>query len=254
MSDAAAASASCSFGVRVSVVPTIPSTAFLAFGDSVTAGEVTVPLAAQDAFGFPVFSLRLVPSASYPTVLTTLLRDRYKTQAASLLVQNAGVSGETAADGATRFPSTFLASRTQVVLLLEGYNGLTAAGTAAYCAEASAIESMAREARLRGAGVFIGALTPSKPGGRNTIPTSTITGFNARLQTVAAGQGATYVDLYQALLPNVDAYIGVDGLHPTELGYDAIARTFLAAIVGRLENPPGTPTAQRLPVGPTVTP
>jgi lysophospholipase L1-like esterase len=43
------------------------------------------------------------------------------------------------------------------------------------------------------------------------------------------------VDLYQAMLPNAAAWIGVDGLHPTEAGYAFIAESFYAAVRADLE-------------------
>ncbi len=43
--DAAAATATCTFDVTVARVPQLTRTRFLAFGDSVTAGEVTAPVA-----------------------------------------------------------------------------------------------------------------------------------------------------------------------------------------------------------------
>lgn len=57
-------------------------------------------------------------------------------------------------------------------------------------------------------------------------------GSCARLK---AGEGAVLVDLYQATLPNASAWIGVDGLHPTEAGYAFIAETFYAAVRADLE-------------------
>ena len=50
-----------------------------------------------------------------------------------------------------------------------------------------------------------------------------------------AAEGATYVDLYNGLLPQADTLIGVDGLHPTEAGYRRIAELFFAAIKSELE-------------------
>jgi lysophospholipase L1-like esterase len=40
---------------------------------------------------------------------------------------------------------------------------------------------------------------------------------------------------HAALLPGVDSYIGIDGLHPTEIGYRRMAETFYAAVVSDLE-------------------
>jgi len=61
-------------------------------------------------------------------------------------------------------------------------------------------------------------------------------GYDApRLRTLAAGEGAVYVNLYDALLPSLTTYIGVDGLHPTEAGYRRMAEEFLFGIRTTLE-------------------
>ena len=48
-------------------------------------------------------------------------------------------------------------------------------------------------------------------------------------------EGATFVDLYNAMLPEAATLIGSDGLHPTEAGYRRIADLFFAAIRAQLE-------------------
>jgi lysophospholipase L1-like esterase len=229
--------ATCSFSVSVTRLPTLQRTSFLAFGDSVTAGEVTVPTSGSLAGDpFPSFKLIVVPTASYPTQLQALLRTRYITQQAAIAVANAGLPGERATQGAQRFPSVMAQVRPEVVLLLEGYNDLSLLGAAGVNPAAAAIETMARDARTRGARVFIASLTPPRAGGRNTLPADVVTSFNIRLRAVATGEGGVFVDLYQALVSNVTLYIGVDGLHPTEVGYQRIAETFFAAIQATLEN------------------
>jgi lysophospholipase L1-like esterase len=127
--------------------------------------------------------------------------------------------------------------RPEVVLLLEGYNDLALFGSAGVSQAATAIETMSREARGRGARVYIASLTPPRSGGRNTLPADQVTALNSRLRTIAAGENAVFVDLYQALVGNVALYIGVDGLHPTEVGYQRIAETFFNAIQATLQNP-----------------
>jgi lysophospholipase L1-like esterase len=235
--DALNRQATCGFGVTVTRLPTLQRTSFLAFGDSVTAGEVSFPTAAgATEGGFPAFALTVVPAASYPTQLQALLRTRYITQQTAIVVTNAGVPGERATQGAQRFPGVMSQVRPEVVLLLEGYNDLALFGTAGVSQAAGAIESMSREARGRGARVFIASLTPPRAGGRNTLPADQIASLNARLRTIATGENAVFVDLYQALVTNVTLYIGVDGLHPTEVGYQRIAETFFTAIQANLEN------------------
>ena len=61
-SDSRGNAASCSYDVVVAPPP-LPRTSFLAFGDSMTAGEITVPVSgALDAQGFPLFTRIVVPS------------------------------------------------------------------------------------------------------------------------------------------------------------------------------------------------
>ena len=100
---------------------------------------------------------------------------------------------------------------------------------------AAAMELMAKDARFRGARVFLAGLTPGRAGGKNTIPDSVLTAYNNRLRAVADGEDAVFVDLYAALSADVNTYIGIDGLHPTEAGYRRIAETFFAAIRADLE-------------------
>ncbi len=67
----------------------------MAFGDSITAGEVTFP---GSTAGLTSGKLEVVPSAAYPTVLQRLLRSRYQFQGDSIVVSNQGVSGEKAVE------------------------------------------------------------------------------------------------------------------------------------------------------------
>jgi lysophospholipase L1-like esterase len=236
--DARNTAAACTFPVVVSRIPTLTRTRFLAFGDSVTAGEVTIPISAGLMGEAPVWGpLRVVPETSYPTQLLTLLRGRYVSQSAFIQVTNAGKSGEGALEGAQRFPGVLTSSNANVVLLLEGYNDLGLYGSRGINVGVAGIDAMAKEARNRGARVFIASLTPSRPGGVNTLSPDWLVEYNSRLRTLAAGEGAVYVNLYDAMLPSLTTYIGVDGLHPTEAGYRRMADEFLIAIRSTLETP-----------------
>ena len=235
--DALTRQATCSFTVNVTRLPTLQRTSFLAFGDSITAGEVTVPTSGGATLeAFPSFKLVVVTGASYPTQLQAMLRTRYITQQTTIAVTNAGVPGERATQGVQRFPGVMSQVRPEVVLLLEGYNDIALLGATGVSQAAAAIETMSREARSRGARVFIASLTPPRSGGRNTLPADQVTNLNARLRAIAIGETAVFVDLYQALVSNVTLYIGVDGMHPTEIGYQRIAETFFASIQANLEN------------------
>ena len=96
------------------------------------------------------------------------------------------------------------------------------------------ISELAGEARRRGARVFICTLAPGRPG-RVQIPTSALQAINDRLRQVARSEGAVLVDLYSALLPEVNANVSIDGLHLTPLGYRRVAETVFAAIRADLE-------------------
>lgn len=229
-SDSRGATASCFFNVNVAPPP-LGRTTFLAFGDSMTAGEITTPVGILGADGRPNFRQILVPSESYPTKLLNQLRTRYFTQASQFVVTNAGLSREWAVDGARRFPSVLVSANPQVVLLLEGANDIEAVPVQASVNSALlGLQTMVRAARARGATVFIATLPPGRPGGRLTLNTSLVQSLNALIRSGAAAEGATLVDLNAAMATDVNTLIGVDGLHPTEAGYQRMADTFLAAI------------------------
>ena len=62
------------------------------------------------------------------------------------------------------------------------------------------------------------------------MPTRLITDFNAQVRSIASGEGAVLVDLYEGMITDIPRYIGVDGLHPTEAGYERMAELIFAAI------------------------
>jgi lysophospholipase L1-like esterase len=228
--DARGLTATCTYNVTVAPPP-LPRTAFLAFGDSMTAGEITVPTTTGlDGNGFPQFKLVIVPAESYPAELLGLLRNRYITQASQFIVTNAGQPREWAADGPKRFASVLASSGAQVVLLMEGTNDLQALGSRGINAASAGLQSMIRSARATGAVVFVASVPPSKPGGVNSVPIAQILSLNDLIRAGAPAEGAIFVDVYAAMAAEVNTLIGVDGLHPTEAGYLRIAETFFAAI------------------------
>jgi len=206
-------------------------TRFLAFGDSFTAGEITAPSAATMLLSR---KLIVVPSASYPAVLQGRLQATYPAQASSIAVINAGEPSERILDGLQRFPETYAASRAEVVLIMEGVNGLPLVGPDI---STSVMRSMVQTAKAGGARVFIGSMLPQVSGRpRAQTPTSELVTYNARLQEMSGQEGVGYVDLYNGMLAEAVTLIGVDGLHPTEAGYRRIADIFFAAIQANLES------------------
>ena len=209
---------------------TLTATRFLAFGDSLTEGEVTAPIG-----GVGASPMVVVPSASYPSQLQTRLRSRYPSQASQFSVTNAGRSGELVAAGEARLAQLLANSQTQALLLLDGYNDLLDFGAGGVSPASAVIDRMAREGRLRGARVFIGLMPPPIAGRQRSVPDNVVRAFNDELRAIATGEGAVVVDLYAALSSDVSRYIGVDGHHPTEAGYQRIADEFLARISAELE-------------------
>jgi len=212
--------------------PRISRTRFLAFGDSFTAGEVTSPLASAPALAHRMI---VVPAASYPSVLQGRLQSTYTAQSGSIAVINGGEPSERILDGLQRFPDVFAASRAEVVLLMEGVNGLPQVGPDI---STGVMRIMVQEAKNGRARVFVGSMIPqvsSRP--RGNTPVSELLAYNRVLQIMCTQEGVTFVDLYNAMLADAPTLIGSDGLHPNEAGYRRIAELFFAAIKNELRVP-----------------
>jgi lysophospholipase L1-like esterase len=219
-------------------VPTLSKTKFLAFGDSLTAGEITLPVSmipggpGIGVLGAASHKMIVVPTASYPTQLLTMLRARFATQSAGMIVNGAGVPGEYSFQGATRFPGTVAEAAPEVVLLLHGVNDLALGNTDL---PAGSLHNMTEEGKRRGALVFLSTMMPTRAGGKNSPNVALVEELNTKIRAIAALEGVVLVNLYDALLPEAGTVIGSDGLHPTEVGYKRMADVFLAAIQANLE-------------------
>jgi lysophospholipase L1-like esterase len=209
--------------------PRLSHTRFLAFGDSFTAGEVTNPTSSGATIG----KLIVVPSASYPAVLQSRLHATYTSQVTTISVTNGGEPSERILDGVQRFPGVYDATRPEVVLLMEGVNGLPQVGPDI---SAGVMRIMVQYAKAGDSRVFVGSMIPQVSGRpRGNTPAAELLAFNNTLQLMSQQEGITYVDLYNPMLPDVASLIGADGLHPTEAGYRRIAELFFAAIRTTLE-------------------
>lgn len=210
--------------------PRISRTRFLAFGDSFTAGEVTDPIGAVPS---GIHRLILVPTASYPSQLQTQLRITYTSQGSAITVVNGGEPSERILDGNQRFPGVFDANRPEVLLIMEGANGLAQVGPDI---STGIMRIMVQMAKTGGARVFVGSMIPQVAGRpRGTTAASELVAYNNVLQIMSTQEAVTYVDLYNPMLAEAAMLIGSDGLHPTEAGYRRIADLFFAAIRNALE-------------------
>ena len=225
-SDARSASGQCGFSISVTLPPPrIGSTKFLAFGDSLTEGLTSSSY----------LPLLLGPAESYPTRLQLLLSERYSAQ--SIVVTNAGLSGEWASDGVIRLPGVLSQHAPQVLLLLEGANDLNFWGRSGISRAAAALDAMVAEASRRNIRVFLATMPPWRNGGPKDRDASLVPLINVQIRRIAADRGAVLVDLFAAVEPDMNTLIGADGLHPTEAGYQRMAEAFFQVIVPALEVP-----------------
>jgi lysophospholipase L1-like esterase len=237
---------SCSFVVTVLSPPKLSTTSFLAFGDSITAGEdgqnsVAPSSSLMSARFHPMV---LFPIAQrYPQELQQLLVDRYKTQ--SPTVDNQGSPGEMASDPATlrRFTSLTSSRKYSVVLIMEGTNDLYDRDDRIFPYTYDALRSMIRDAKSRGIRPYLATIPPMNPAA--CVPVcrglawSLVSGFNDGVRTLATTEGVTLVDVYQGFGGNF-SLLGPDGLHPAADGYAKIADLFFTAIKQTLETPAGS--------------
>jgi lysophospholipase L1-like esterase len=224
--DSLSRTGSCTFSVTVTGPPRLRRTRIMAFGDSLTEGQTILSNDPYDLFA--------PPETAYPTVLRQLLSTRYTDQ--TITVFNRGRPGEQASRALSRFIATFVADAPDIVVLMEGYNDVVQAGddVTGIANAIAGITELAGEARRRGARVFICTLAPSRPG-RIAIQRSALDFINDRLRQVARNEGAVLVDVFSALLPDVNANVTIDGLHLTPLGYRRVAEAVFAAIRDDLE-------------------
>lgn len=200
---------------------TLALTRFLAFGDSMTDGQSAVSS-----------RYSLDPVTSYPTMLRQMLAQRYPTQATQ--VENAGRSGEWAADGQFRLGTELSRYEPEVLLLMEGANDLAALGARGMDPATAAVESMVAEAGRRGVRVYLATLPPQRPGGSRATSIELLPAYNDWMRRIARDRGATLVDVNAAFGSDL-SLLSADGLHPTVDGYRVIAQAFADAIARTLQ-------------------
>lgn len=219
-SDDLGQTAACAFSVRI-LSPRLLRTKFLAFGDSLTAGEVSYPI-----------STILQISKSYPFKLGQMLGARYPTQTIEMV--NAGLSGETAIQGLNRIGLQVDAVRPEVVLILQGTNDLSGS-MFDLNATNQALDGMIRASQTRGAEPIIATVPPVRVPGRE-IAAANIPSLNSAIRSLAVSSSIRLVDVFTALSTGSCAgsnlpCIGVDNLHPTAMGYEVMAQAFMDVIM-----------------------
>jgi lysophospholipase L1-like esterase len=218
-SDSLGRQTACSFTVTL-VAVTLNARKYMAFGDSVTAGEDGRSLYIRPTFVDPVHS--------YPAVLQGQLVTSFPAETPS--VSNKGKGGEFASEGVSRLLTELDAERPEALLLLEGYNDLLNYGVSASDTVVTALRTDVRNARGRGVRyVIVSTLTPPRKatGPRDrAIDVRAIQETNAKLMAMVASENALLVDAYTAFLGREATLVGDDGLHLTAEGNQVLAGLF----------------------------
>jgi lysophospholipase L1-like esterase len=229
---------SCTFSITVTAPPRILATKFMAFGDSMTAGEVV-------SEGFGSFrTLRVDFNKAYPAALQRNLAGRYTTQAQSISVENQGRSLEKAVEGSSRLRSLLSRNAYDVVLLMEGANDLADRDSRLAQDGLVAMRSMVRSAKGAGLKVFLATLPPQNPDGNcpnRGLAYTLVPPYNDGLRDIANSEGVPLVDVYQAFGGDTTTLIDCDGLHPTPAGYQRIADEFSRTFRDTLEQEASAP-------------
>jgi lysophospholipase L1-like esterase len=203
----------------------------MAFGDSITEGFLREPPESTPMMR-PLF---LDPLENYPYKLEQMLRTRYGSS--DIVVINEGLGGETIEGGTERIVTAIAEHQPQVVLLLEGYNGLR---DTTVSQKRSGLRSMARWAETHGAQVVLATLFQVSDERESTRPGSqaVIDDLNDAIRGLGSSLGHGGVADLDKAFGTGAGLLGTDGLHPNPAGYRLVAETFRDEIVRRFEEVP----------------
>jgi lysophospholipase L1-like esterase len=227
VTDARQRTDSCSFSVTVTVPPKVSATSYLAFGDSMTAGEVVSEGAGR------IRTLRVDPAESYPAKLQRNLSSVYVAQAQSISVHNQGKPLESAVQGVSRLQGLITTGNYEALTLMEGAIDIGDRDSVTAQKGLDAIRTMVRNAKGQHVRVFLATLPPENSNGNcpnRGLAASLVEPYNSGLRNIASQEGVELVDVFQAFNGDTTTLIDCDGLHPTPAGYTKIAETFFTSI------------------------
>ena len=237
--DSLARSAQCVFRVTVDRTPVLKGTRVLAFGDSITEGQVSPPAAPT--------VLEFDPVNNYPALLQEALAARYTSQ--TITVINAGLGGERVTmGGEDRLERLVDEHQPDVVILLEGVNDLNFGIEPGTVSEA--LRRAVRRARDEDVPlILVSTVLPGVPGRLKPPNPELVHALNTEIRWWAGAEGATLVDSHDVFEPMKSLLIGVDGLHPTVDGYRKLAEIFFEAVKTHFEAPQTEPPPPGSPAG-----
>ncbi len=211
-----------------SLAAELPFRKVLCFGDSITYGvtleALSLPPGAQA-------DLSLVEG--YVPKLWRLLESSH---GAGFELINAGVAGETTVDGVERLRRELRVFQPDLVLLLEGIVDVNNNSPRFPVVRENLIDMMGivkREGKL----VIIGTYPLLDPNGYRTTGAGNVPRLNDVIRFEASRLGVRVADHEEAVELSGQ---GPDGLHPNNLGYDAMAATWLSAMEALAEDLAGT--------------
>ena len=215
-------------GATPAMVADLPFRRILCFGDSLTYGvtleALSLPPGAQT-------DLALVEG--YIPKLWRLLESKY---GAGFELVNAGIPGERTVEGVERIRAEMRVHDPDLVLLLEGIVDVNNSAPRFPVVRENLIEMMTlvqREGRL----VIIGTYPLLNPDGFRTSGAEFIPRLNDVIRQEANRMSVQIADHEKV---NDLSGQGPDGLHPNNIGYEAIASTWLAAMEELAETLGGT--------------
>lgn len=234
--DAQGRRAACAFSITLTPL-LIDVTRFIAFGDSVTAGENGRLSRLTNTFVD-------VPNI-YPLRIEEMLNAEYPGQ--GIVVFNRGTGGDPVERSVEKLPGVLEADRGGALLLLDGYNNLLAectpgdSGSAACSRKIDDVVSGLREciriSRVSAYGIkytFVSTITPPGPFAGGTrdrrIAADAVVRTNTAIAAMAQGEGAILVDTYARFAGHESEYVDQDGLHLRPAGYLALAGAFFDAV------------------------
>lgn len=210
---------------RISINPpkAIGVTRFVAFGDSLTWGA------------YSSFDPRLLFAAAnggYVERLQAGLNLHHAPQ--QFVVFNEGLPGEWATDPktVTRLRNAIVARQAQAVLLLEGINDLN--NGVPISTTITGLGQLVNAATSMGVPVVLATMFQTYPstgpdGVVRSNGASAVPPYNQQIRQLAVGRLNVHVVDLEPIMRN-RAYVGNDGLHLTDAGFEVMASAFMAAI------------------------
>lgn len=198
--------------VTLPIGPNRPNT-YLAFGDSITAGE-----GSSDGMGY---ASRLERKLQAHLGRATIIKD--------------GLAGTRSNFGSVRLPDS-LTARPAYTLIHYGTNDWNSGECKVNppCFTIDSLRTMVRDVKGRQGLPVLATIIPANPAHSFNPPERNpwVSAMDARIREMARAEGAVVADLEAAFLrePSVPALF-TDHVHPSDAGYEVMAQAFFEAIV-----------------------